>query len=510
MTTADSKSTTTYTFAAWIFLRIVGLAYFSAFASLGTQVQGLLGTTGILPVARLADIVARMEGISRFLIFPSVYWLHPGDQMLQFICWVGALCGLFAAAGVLAAPALFFCWVLWLSLVVIGQDFLSFQWDILLLETGFLSMFLAPWRLLEPPWRNKEKMVPMTPPPVVLIWLVRWLLFRLMFESGVVKLSSGDPTWASLTALNYHYLTQPLPTPLSWVLAKLPEFLQKFSCGGVFLIELVLPFFIVMGRRMRLVAAAGFFLLQVLIAAAGNYAYFNLLTVALACVLVDDRAWEKVLRGPLRTWFRNLPTEIASPRMAKVRGAISILIAFVIGVLSLTGLCPAALIPSFIEAAAEPLSRFYLCNTYGLFAVMTTTRDEIIIEGSADGKNWLPYEFKFKPGDLQAPPCIIAPMQPRLDWQMWFAALAPLDRSPWFAHFMVRLFQGSPEVLALLKSNPFPNQPPKFLRAQLYRYDFSDSNELFGQGQWWRRQYLDRFAPEIGIDSFSQVPKKDL
>jgi lipase maturation factor 1 len=492
----ENKSTSDYLFGAWLFLRIIGIAYFAAFASLGTQVQGLLGSNGILPAVHLVQMIKMMEGSSGFWLFPSLYWVHPVDAMLQLMCWGGAVVSLLVVAGVLTAPALIACWVLWLSLVVIGQDFLSFQWDILLLEAGFLSIFLAPWRLLEPPWRIKKIAVPMTPPPAVMIWVIRWLLFRLMFESGVVKMTSGDPTWSGLTALDYHYWTQPLPTPLAWLAAKFPEIFQRASVCGVFVIELGLPFLIFMGRKPRLVSACGLLMLQVLIASTGNYAYFNLLTVGMCCLLIDDQTWQQLLPGKINKLVLNLPVQ----RSPKIRRFVSGAVACLIGFLSLISFCPPAQIPPIIQVVEAPLSRLFLFNHYGLFAVMTTQRDEIIVEGSDDGQNWQPYEFRFKPGDLQVPPCIVAPLQPRLDWQMWFAALGPLEQSPWFAHFMVRLFQGSPDVLALLKKNPFPDHPPKFLRAELYRYTFSDWHEMLGKGQWWRRQYQDRFAPEISVE----------
>jgi lipase maturation factor 1 len=492
----DSKSMSNQLFGSWLFLRIIGIAYFAAFASLGTQVQGLLGVNGILPAARLVHMIKMMEGSSGLWLFPSLYWAHPTDAMLHLICWGGAAASLLVISGVLTAPALIACWILWLSMVIIGQDFLSFQWDILLLEAGFLSIFLAPWRMLEPPWRIKQVAIPMSPPPAVLIWLLYCLLFKLMFESGLVKLTSQDPTWAGLTALDYHYLTQPLPTPAAWLAAKLPEIFLRVSVCGVFVIELLLPFLIFAGRRLRLVAACGFLMLQILIASTGNYAYFNLLTIAMCFLLIDDNTWRRLLPGGIRNWFFNIRLQ-PSP---KPRQFVSVAVACVIGFLTLINFCPPSSVPPLVQLVEAPLSRLFLVNSYGLFASMTTERNEIIVEGSNDGQNWQPYEFRFKPGDLQAPPCIVAPLQPRLDWQMWFAALAPLEHSPWFAHFMVRLFQGSPDVLALLKKNPFPDHPPKFLRAELYRYTFSDWGELLSKGQWWRRQYQGRFAPEISVE----------
>jgi lipase maturation factor 1 len=501
---SEGQSTSNYLLGSWLFLRIIGIAYFAAFASLATQVQGLLGINGILPAARLVHMIEMMEGSSGLWLFPSVFWAHPVDSTLHFMCWGGAGASLLVVAGVLTAPALIVCWVLWLSLVVIGQDFLSFQWDILLLEAGFLSIFLAPWRLLEPPWRIKNATVALMAPPAVLVWLLYCLLFKLMFESGVVKLTSQDPTWAGLTALDFHYLTQPLPTPAAWLAAKAPEIFLRASVCGVFVIELLLPFLIFMGRKLRLVAACGLLMLQCLIAFTGNYAYFNLLTIAMCFMLIDDHTWQRLLPARIKDWFFHRPLQ-PSPR---IRQFVSVAVASVIAFMTVINFCPPSLVPPIVQVIEAPLSRLFLVNSYGLFASMTTERNEIIVEGSNDGQNWQPYEFRFKPGDLQTPPCIVAPLQPRLDWQMWFAALAPLEHSPWFAHFIVRLFQGSPDVLALLKKNPFPEHPPKFLRAELYRYTFSDWDELLSKGQWWRRQYQERFAPEISVEQLLPPQKR--
>ncbi len=485
---------TSYVFAAWLFLRAIGLAYFAAFLSFSSQVLGLIGSSGILPASRLVQAVGQAEGANGFWLVPSLFWFNQSDLALQVICWLGLIASLIVSLGLMTNLALVVCWLLWLSLVVIGQDFLSFQWDILLLEAGFLAIFLAPWMLVEPPWRLGKKPRSIAAPPVVMIWLFRWLLFRLLFCSGLVKLQSGDPTWWNLTALDYHYLTQPLPTPLAWFVSKMPELFQRASVCGVFIIELVLPFLIFAPRRLRLIAAGGFIFLQILIALTGNYAYFNLLTVALCFFLIDDACWQRILPNRLKNWFSSLTI---TP-LWSIRQWLSVAIAILIGLMSVTSLIGDLSLPPLLQMVVAPLERFYLVNSYGLFAVMTIERNEIIVEGSDDGVNWRPYEFKFKPGDLYSSPCLVAPLQPRLDWQMWFAALAPLEHSPWFAHFIVRLFQGSPSVLGLLKTNPFPDHRPTYLRAQLYRYTFSDWQELL-HGQWWCRQYIGVFAPAVSV-----------
>jgi uncharacterized membrane protein YphA (DoxX/SURF4 family) len=372
---------------------------------------------------------------------------------------------------------------------VIGQDFLSFQWDILLLETGFLAIFFAPWQLRGSSIRRE--------PSRAILWLLRILLFRLMFSSGVVKLTSGDPTWRSLRALDYHYQTQPLPTPLAWLMQQLPHGFQTLSVLVMFGIELAVPFFLFAPRRVRLWAAGLIAFLQALILLTGNYAFFNLLALALCLVCLDDAFLH-------RFFPRRAPPEriLREPRLK--RAVVAVLFVVILfagaeqaaGVLGFWGTLPRAAMQIF-----GGLGRFYIVNSYGLFAVMTTTRYEIIVEGSNDGQTWLPYEFKYKPGDIKRRPPIVEPHQPRLDWQMWFAALGDYRDNPWFVNFMVRLLEGSPQVLALLAKNPFPGSPPRYIRAELYDYRFTDFAEWRATGAWWRREFVRLYFPVASLRS---------
>ncbi len=387
--------------------------------------------------------------------------------------------------GVLPVPALVVCWVFYLSLCGAGQDFLEFQWDMLLLETGFLAIFLAPvarWRL---PTRLEA--------PSTARWLLLWLLFRLMFSSGFVKLASGDPNWKNLTALTYHYWTQPLPPWTAWFMAQDPIWFLKASCLVMFAVELGAPFLIVAPRRLRLFGAAAMAGLQAVIAATGNYAFFNLLTIALCVLLVDDsvfprRARERAASGPN-------PARGRWPRWALLPvGALVLLLSVVhfAGTLRLTVPWPGAVIS--VARAALP---FRSVNNYGLFMVMTTSRPEIILEGSDDGAAWKPYEFRWKPGDVTRRPRFVAPHQPRLDWQMWFAALGTYDEQPWFVPFCARLLEGAPSVTRLLAKNPFPNAPPRYLRATVYEYRFTSRAERRATGAWWKREQKGLYLPVL-------------
>jgi len=390
------------------------------------------------------------------------------------------------ALSALSAPALALLWLFYLSLVVAGQIFMGYQWDALLLETGFLAIFFAPPKILPGTARETE-------PARVVLWLFRLLLFRLMLGSALVKLASGDPRWANLTALSYHYETQPIPTPLGWYAFQLPMWFQVLSTAGVFFIEGVLPFLIFAPfRRLRLLAAGGFIFLQLLIALTGNYTFFNLLTMALCILLLDD--------GVFARWSASgHPVVQARPERDEWRTWAEIFLAALIVFLSCiqfgTMFISIRNLPERAVAISNWLAPFRLVNRYGLFAVMTITRPEIIVEGSNDGVTWLEYQFPYKAGDVTRAPPWVAPYQPRLDWQMWFAALGAAETNPWFGRFMEKLSQGSPEVLKLLAYNPFPDEPPRYLRAVLYDYRFTDWQTRLDTGAWWERRALETYYP---------------
>ena len=368
--------------------------------------------------------------------------------------------------------------VLYLSVASAGQVFMSYQWDALLLEAGFLAIFLGS--------------------SLLVIWLFRWLLFRLMFLSGAVKLLSGDPLWRRFTALPVHYLTQPLPTTLAWYMYQLPAWFHRVSVGFVFLVELIIPFLVFAPRRVRALAGVPIVLLQLLIFLTGNYAFFNLLTVSLCIFLWDDVLVSRVL--PKKSSDRVLDGAKDSDRRVLRSAACGTL---AVAVIIVSGLQLAGTFWGFRWAPAEKVihavSPFEIVNTYGLFAVMTDSRLEIVIEGSNDGVTWFAYEFKYKPGDLKRRPIWVQPHQPRLDWQMWFAALGSYESDPWIIHFMERLLEGSPDVLRLLKHNPFPEAPPRYARALAYEYGFTTAAERKGNGQWWQRELKGIYVPAVSL-----------
>jgi predicted DCC family thiol-disulfide oxidoreductase YuxK len=459
-------------FTEWLFIRLLAAIYLCAFVSLGVQVLGLVGERGILPAGRYLDAVRSALGAAAYWNVPTLFWIAHGDAALKLASGVGAAVAIVLMFGFAQRWCLAVLFLLYLSLSSVGQDFLSFQWDFLLLETGFLAIFLGSSRIV--------------------LWLFRWLLFRLTFLSGAVKLLSHDPNWTQLRALDFHYWTQPLPTPLAWYMSQLPPWFGRFSTGMVFFIELLIPFLIFAPRRSRFFGAWWLIFLQILIFATGNYTFFNLLTMLLCLLLFDDQA---LLTKPF-----------AGRVMVCARRALVIPLVVIIVALSIFQLMGALSgeVPAPGRALLGLAAPFGIVNSYGLFAVMTTARREIIVQGSNDGTAWLDYEFPFKPGDPKRAPRWVAPHQPRLDWQMWFAALGDYRGNPWFVNFMERLLEGAPEVLGLLSSNPFPNAPPRYVRAVVYDYKFSDFRTRRATGQWWTRRPRGLYFPEVSLENFKR------
>lgn len=475
----------TYGISASIFVRALGLIYAVAFFSLYGQILGLIGSNGILPAAEfLAEIRQQTVDIP-FHLLPTLFWWNDTDAFIKLVCLAGGISSLFVAAGLLQGPLLALCWFLYLSILGVGREFLSFQWDILLLEAGFLSVFFAPWTFFCKPSRAIE-------PPALARWMLWLLLFKLMFSSGVVKLSSGDETWKNLTALNVHYETQPLPHAVSWYAHQLPGGFQKFSTFAMFGVELIIPFLIFFPRRIRNFASLSMIALQVLILFTGNYCFFNYLAIALCILLLDDA-------------FFPYPRAFFTSPEAASRWKARIFVPFAAILLFLTPLQLAQAFrwnypwPAPVTSLYRTVNPFHIINGYGLFAVMTTSRPEIIVEGSRDGQEWQAYGFKYKPGDLQRRPKLAAPHQPRLDWQMWFAALNPYQYNTWFIHFCVRLLQDKEDVLDLLETNPFPDGAPKYIRAVVYDYRFTDYNGRKKDGSWWKREIRGLYCPVLSL-----------
>jgi len=481
------------------FVAGLGGVYLSAFASLWVQLDGLLGSHGIAPAALLLERFREWRGGAAWLELPTILWLGAGDAALHAVCAAGMVLAIAALAGLAPRVAFAGAWALYLSLVSVGGIFLAYQWDVLLLETGLLAVLVAPPGLT--PFRRAW-----VRPHRFAIWLPRLLLVKLMFLSGAVKLLSGDPTWRDLTALSHHFETQPIPTWSSWFAHWLPAAGLRAATLAALAIELVFPVLVLAGRRGRLVACAGFAALQVGIAATGNYGFFNALTLVLCIALLDDRALVRLLPGRLRPQPRPL---LAAP--VSGTGATLRRVAFAVAALLLLSLSLLAAVdrlrlplprPAALRALQRQLAPFYVANSYGLFAVMTTERPEIEVLGSDDGRTWHPYLFRYKPGPPERAPRFAPLHLPRLDWQMWFAALERCQDSPWLAGFFIRLLEGEPAVQGLLASNPFPEHAPRFVRADRWRYHFAPP----GAAAWWRREDRELFCPPMELRGGRLVP----
>jgi len=471
-----------YELVSWLFLRLLGAIYVAAFASLAVQILGLVGSGGILPLEDYLDAARRALGGAAYHIVPTLFWLNSSDAALMAGAIVGVLLGLLVILDWWTRPALIGLFVLYLSYVYAGQDFMSFQWDSLLLETGFLAIFL-------------------TGGSRIVVWLYRWLAFRYFFLAGAAKILSGDPTWRNLTALDYHFWSQPLPTPLAWYAAELPQWMLVFGTAGTLVVELGCVFLIFLPRRPRVVAACVLLLFQALILLTGNYNFFNILSMSLCVLLFDDAGLRQFVPRQLESWV-----EQHAPRPGRAATVVAAALAFLVvpvGVDRIWEVFTRTDLP-VVGAVSSLVSPLWIVNTYGLFAVMTTARPEIAIEGSVDGQTWSEYVFPYKPGPMTRPPLWNIPHQPRLDWQMWFAALSNARGSPWIVSLMLRLLQGSPPVLGLFASNPFPEHPPRYVRAMLYDYRFADRRTRDATGQWWSRTPSGMYFPQVSLADFHE------
>jgi hypothetical protein len=504
----------TYLLGRWAFLRLLGVVYLVAFVSLWVQIDGLVGSDGILPVGEFLERVRAGTGPERYWLVPTLLWLGHGDAALHALCAAGVLLALALAAGVATRPVLLLAWAVYLSLACAGQTFLHFQWDILLLEAGFAALFVAPGT-----WRPRGPHA-LPPPRRAGLWVVWLLLFKLMFLSGVVKPLSLDETWWRLTALDYHYWTQPLPTWTSWYADRLPAWLDRLSLVVLYGCEIAAPLLVFAGRAGRRALAGATLFLMLAIASTGNYGFFNLLTATLALPLLDDALLGRLL--PAR-WVATVVAARREPGVARAAGAahaaLAVALLFVSAltfVEEIVRTVPRERVGAPSRALLAGAERWILSwgrpwvlhwtgplrtvSGYGLFRAMTTERPEIVIEGSADGRTWKEYAFRWKPGDPTCRPRFAAPHMPRLDWQMWFAALSPRRAEPWMVGLMRRLLEGAPDVLALLAENPFPDAPPRFVRLLYYHYEFATPEARHQDGAWWQRTPRGALTVPLSLD----------
>lgn len=465
-----------YSIAIQIFLRLLGLIYLFAYVPFLFQIRGLLGKDGILPVSTFLHHVQQRFGARRFYYLPTVLWINSSDAALFGLIWAGILLGALLLLGIGTSAVLLLLYLVHLSLTSAGQDFLGFGWETLLLEITAAACLMTA-----------------TTPYNVFGWIgLNFILLRFHLQAGASKLLSGDSTWRDFTALKYHYLTQPIPNLTAWYFHKLPLWVHRLGGWTTFYFELIVPLAIFSPPLVRLLVAIQLIGLQGLIWLTGNLSYLNHMTAALCVILIHNRY--------LEPWLGSVGAVPAVTESSSYlwQGFISVLaLAFLM--FQIINLCHYFFPRRAWAAMLQWISPFHLAHPHQLFSVMTTQRQEIVIEGSDDGEEWCEYQFYFKPGDVARPPGRISPFQPRLDWQAWFLPFAGFDEQWWFQRFLIKLLQGSRPVLGLLKENPFPDHPPKYVRVLLYDYIFTTRKERKETGHWWKRTLLGTYAGPMNL-----------
>jgi lipase maturation factor 1 len=500
-----------YQFGARLFCRGMGLIFLIATVSWWVQVDHLIGKRGLVPAQELFDYLTKTNSDSCWQV-PSLFWISgASDLAIHLWCAIGCLGAVLAMLGRVPGPALAGCWVIYLSFVTTGDTFMSFQWDILLLEAGILAVLLCGWQLHEPllasaPLSRRQQMA------LVLVWL---LITKLMFFSGWVKLAWASPAqpewWPERTALTYHYQTQPLPNVMAWYLHQLPRWFHQASLWPMYLVELGLPFLVFLGARLRSIAAGGFIGLMLLILGSGNFTYFNWLSIVLCLPLIANRHWPARFFAAANPpapevgcgWRKWMPLAGTAP-IFLLLGLLNFQIIATDLHQAPRPLLKADLSPRWLDSLAAKVAPFHLCAGYGLFRTMTTDRPEIILQGSRDGIIWKNYDFKWKPDELDERPRWVAPHQPRVAWQLWFAALEREYRprssnSRWMEAMLVKILQGDATVNGLFRTNPFPTGPPKYLRARLYRFEFTTFAERRQSRNWWKKTAAGDYLPVISL-----------
>src|SRR5580698_1280236 len=521
----------------WIFLRALGAIYFSAFFSLVFQIRGLIGPGGILPAGDYLKSVAEQVGYTRYWYVPSVLWFSSSGLMLTAICWVGMAAAILLAFNIWPRAALAICFICFLSFVSAAGEFSGYQSDGMLLEAGFLSLFLAPSGL-------RPGLAETRPPARAVLYLLLWEWFRIYFASGIAKIAGGDLEWRNFTAMDEYYQNGPLPTWIGWYVQHLPHWFHAATAFLTLALELLLIWAAFLPRPFRI---ALFFIVtpwQIGIILTANYTFLNYLVLILAFLLLDDRflrqffpaKWTKsllerpialptepaplaadqlsILAQPSTPSTDEAPTKKDAPRdlWQNVRSLIAPLQVAVTAVLltwifyattvQMVWMITPAPLPTSPVALLEP---FRIANRYGLFERMTRGRYEIEFQGSNDGQTWIAYPFRHKPQELDKPPRIYAPYQPRFDWNLWFTSLGEWRDNPIVFRTEWRLLSNEPDVLALFAANPFPNAPPRQVRAVLWQYWFTSMAEKGEHGLWWRRELLGLYAPAIQLDPGGKV-----
>jgi lipase maturation factor 1 len=517
--------------ARWIFLRALGLIYFSAFFSLAFQIRGLIGPAGILPAGEYLQAIAQSAGRARLWYAPSVVWASSSSHALMTLCWVGMVTAILVILNIWPRAGLFLCFVCFLSLMSSAGEFSGYQSDGMLLEAGFISLFFAP-----PTFRPGLGVA--HPPIRASLFLLQWEWFRIYYESGIAKLASRDPQWRHFTAMDEYYQNGPLPTWIGWYVQHFPHWFHAATAFGTLAMELVVVWMMLLPRRWRIACFLIVTCWQIGIILTANYTFLNYLVLALGFLLLDDRflsrfvprGWRQAVpslrtAGTSRgaeavneaaqqekaepTATRNEPASLSdllyrylAPLQLALTGVMFAWLFYSSTALLVWMIAPGAPLPSTPVVALEP---FRIADRYGLFARMTRGRYEIEFQGSQDGQNWTTYPFRYKPQDPRKAPGIYAPYQPRFDWNLWFASLGDWRSNSIVPRTEERLLAGSQDVLALFAANPFPQGPPRQVRAVIWQYWFSTPEQKRTQGVWWTRKYLGLYAPTLERESDGKI-----
>jgi hypothetical protein len=478
-----------YQLTRFVILRLLGFVYAIAFLVAANQLVPLIGEHGLTPAQQFLERVQSHfdSGASAMWHLPTLFWFGISDHALSIFAWLGFALSLGVVAGYANAIIMSILWAMYMSIVHIGQIWYGYGWETQTLETGFLAIFLCP--LLD------ARPFPKTPPPLFVIWLFRWLAFRIMLGAGLIKIR-GDECWRDLTCLYYHYETQPIPNAISRYLHFAPWWFHKFGTGWNHFVELIAPWFSFGPRHARHIAGMLMVTFQIFLIISGNLSFLNYVTIIPCLACFDDSFWRRILPD-------RFVRQDAEP--SRVQFGFAVALSILVAWLSIA---PVTNLFSNRQAMNASFDPFDLVNTYGAFGAVGKERFEIVFEGTdeafiAGDTKWREYEFKAKPGDPNRPPSFIAPYQPRIDWQIWFAAMASPAEYPWTLHFVWKLLHNDPGTLSLIAHNPFPNAPPHYIRARLYRYRFARLNE----SGWWRREEIDEWLPALSVDNenFRQV-----
>src|SRR5213082_4325752 len=477
-----------YWLTRFVILRLLGFVYAVSFFVAARQLVPLIGHRGLTPAdfylsSIHAELGSRTEGM---LHLPTLFWFGCTDMGMSIFAWVGFVLSLIVLGGYANAILLAALWAMYMSIVHVGQIWYGYGWEIQLLETGFLSIFLCP--LLD------GRPFPKCRPPIFVFWLFRWLGFRIMIGAGLIKLR-GDTCWRDLTCLYYHYETQPIPNPISRYLHFAPAWFHKFGVAWNHFVELIVPWFSFGPRTARHIAGILLVSFQMVLIISGNLSFLNYVTIIPFLACLDDTFLRRLLPGPI---VKRAERAAQESEPSRINNTIALGLSLLVVYLSIAPVANLISERQLMNYSYDPLD---LVNTSGAIRTVGHERPEIIFEGTDDAlitgnTQWKEYEFKAKPGDPHRRPAIIAPYQCRIDWQIWFAAMASPAEYPWTLHFVWKLLHNDRGTLSLLADNPFPNAPPRYIRARLYRYRFAP----IGDPAWWKREPVGEWLPALSTN----------